>query len=282
MPRLTWEACHGPSERVIYGELADHTSQGLVIKTKVLTSTRAVTSAEPQQADWQTEQSSRLCLFKLNMPANGSLEANIRFKRGPSRVPAEVGLFTAYRSASSSVIKYCHSRIRPGELDLDHLTFALNSDMSDSRLVELGFYSSGYIENPEPLILCQLLHITIKPRMEAPFPQWRIADPYVIERGDSANRHKRLVWTWHGLDQSDITPVNGLPWSRTTGPFSFFIVRAQETELGQVYSMEFPLQEEDFGVGGQTECRNLEVVVEGVLFGGGLVSSKLVTISRDD
>lgn len=272
-----------PSVRVIYGELTDFPSRGLALQTKWLGKLR-----DPQASytNIPTEQGPRLCLFKLNMSADGSLEARIMHKGDVTYVHAEMGLYCAYRSPVSDVLE-CHQwPVDFRSYDIIDTVVALESRIANARLVELGFYCSGSLEILQPATLRQILNVTIKPkqqpRAESLSNTWNIVNAHVIERGHAGNRQKRLAWDLREQNDRGLGRVHGLPWSKTTGPFSYFTVCSQKRELGRAYCTEFCLREDDFGEAeGHGRDAEPEVIVRGILFGGGKVSSEPVRISLD-
>lgn len=267
--------------RVIYGELTDIPSRGLTLQTKWLGKLR-----EPQASsiDIPTEQVSRLCLFKVNMSADGSLEAHIMHKGDVMYVHADMGIYCAYRSPISDVLEYHQAPVDSRSYDLVDTVIALKSRTADARLVELGVYCSASLEILHPVTLRQITNVTIRPKEQprAESIEWKIVNPHVIERGHARNRQKRLAWELREQNGRGSGPAHGLPWSKTTGPFSYFTVCSQERELGRAYCSEFCLQEDDFGKAEQNDQdAEVEVIVRGRLFGGGEVSSDPVSISLD-
>lgn len=217
------------------------------------------------------------------MPADGSLQARVEFTREQLEATADVGLYTAYKPPSSEKIEYEYTSL-PYLLGLGPLEFPIKHQTSGCRLVELGCYCEAQIGSSEPVDLCYISTITIMSRdnFESETPPWHIYNVQVAERRSGENCQKRLTWTWQGSDHDQATSIHGLPWSKTTGPFSFFEVRFGDRELGRAYCMEFPLLEEDLtsngGNGGEDET--IEVVVCGQLFGGGSVCSEPSTLTR--
>lgn len=263
----------------MYGELTHTPPQGLMIQTKLLGKPR-----EPKDSntDLPAEQGSRLCLFKLDMSADGSLEAHIVHKGSAKFVQAEVGIYCAYKETFSDVLKYHQSPIKSRNYDVTDTVIALHSEHPNVRLVELGFYCSGSLAISQPTTLRQILNVTIKPKgqTKAKSGAYDIVNLHVLERGHPEHRQKRLVWGLRERAERGSRPVAGLPWSKTTGPFSYFIVSSHERELGRAYCTEFCLREGDFGEADQNDQNTeAEVTVRGVLFGGGEVSSDPVKIS---
>ncbi len=270
-----------PAVSVIYGKLTEFPSRGLELQTKWLGEPR-----DPQisYTDMPTEQVYRLCLFKINMSADGSLEARIMHKGNVKYVDVEMGIYCAYRGPSSDVLEYYQSLVEPRNYGIVDTVIALETKTTDARLVELGFYCSGSLDILHPATLRQILNVTIKPK-EQPRAEpivWKIVNPQVIERRHAEYRQKRLAWELREQNDRDSRPVHGLPWSKTTGPFSYFTVSSQRRELGRAYCTEFCLREDDFCEAEQNHPdAEVEVIIRGVLFGGGEVSSDPVKVSLD-
>ena len=217
-------------------------------------------------------EASRLCLLKLNMPADGTLEGIITAGE-PTSLQANWGFYTVFTRPPSQGLDYNYwSYGKFGRLG--NISIALKSEHAHSRLVELGFYCKGlHSNNVGPLELCQILNITIRPRDPVPLV-WNIIDIQVAEPANASTTQKRLTWAWRGM--RDSKPF-GLPWSKTTGPFSHFVVVCGSKELGRAYCNEFPLQQSDFE-DCEWEGEDVEVVINGVFFGGGKTSSGPVVI----
>ena len=224
------------------------------------------------------ETHSRLCLFKLNMLTDGSLAATIRFKYLGPIMDGASGFYMGYDIAETDKLCYVYiemSSFHPGQV-LEKIIL-LPFPTADSRLVEFGVYvySPGLIEDPKPLALYQILNIAIKPKDQVE-SSWTIDGVKVTERGSSPDYDKRLVWRWTGSDHLDPALM---PWSKTTGPFSYFEVIVGGKELGRAYCAEFPIHKGDFdGCKGE----GIEVVIRGRTFGGGKIASLPLQLSRDE
>lgn len=270
-----------PSVRVIYGKLMDFPLRGLTLQTKLLGKPR-----EPLAlfTDMPSDQVSRLCLFKFNMSADGSLDAHMSHQGNPTYVDAEMGIYCAYKGPFSDALEYHQFPVESRHYDLVDTVITLESKIADARFVELGFYCSGSLKVWRPATLRQISHITIKPKEQSSAKPiaWSIVNPQVIEKGHAGHRQKRLAWELRAPNEQNSRPVEGLPWSTTTGPFSYFIVSTQMRQLGRAYCTEFCLHEADFSEADEDEPdAEVEVIVRGILFGGGDVRSDPVRISLD-
>lgn len=139
-----------------------------------------------------------------------------------------------------------------------------------------------------PLHLMTIQHIAIAPASAIPkSSDHRITNLRIATRGADPCAQKRLVWEF--LSKSH-TVRDGLPYSKTTGPFSHFLVSVNGKYIGRAYACEFPLRREDFGevesenekAGHGEEDEEMEVTVEGILFGGGKVLGERIRIGVGD
>lgn len=272
-----WEqSSKGPLNRVLHGELPDEPAGGLIVTTKIIGMDEKTAPVKRQDSHPLETTHHRLCLFKLNMLADGSLAATIRFKCFESSMDVVSGVYMGYDIPDSDKLSYIHVELSsPLPDQLQDRSIMISFPTADSRLVEFGVYCLGPIEDPKPLALCQISNLTIKPRNHAN-SSWRIDSVRVTERASSPDRDKRLAWKWSGSHNPD--PA-WLPWSKTTGPFSYFDIMVGGKELGRAYCTEFPIYREDFD---GCEGEEVEVVIRGRLFGGGEIASLPMQLSRDE
>ena len=261
---------------MLYGELPDEPRSGLIVKSKMIGMDKKNTSFNSSGPRSLGGRRHRLCLFKLNMPADGSLAATIIFKCLGVSTDVESGFYMGYNNSDSERLGYIHAGIAsPRQNKVQDKTIMLSFPTAKSRLVEFGVYCLDLIEDPKPLALCQILSLVIKPRNQVD-SSWTIDDVRVLERGNCSNPDKRLAWKWSGSDKSN--PAC-LPWSKTTGPFSYFDVTVDRKELGRAYCTEFPIHREDFD---GCNDKGVEVVIRGRLFGGSGVASLPIQLSKDE
>lgn len=272
-----WEqASNGPPTRVLYGQLPDEPAGGLIVNTKIVGMDENTAPFKQWASRSHGGTHYRLCLFKLNMLADGSLAATIRFKCFQASMDVALGFYMGYHIPDSGQLCYINvemSSSRPNQVQ--DKTIVLSFPTADSRLVEFGLYGLGLIEEPKPLAVCQISSLTIKTRNLAE-PTCAIDGVRVMERGRSPHHDKRLTWKWSSSDASN--PAC-LPRSKTTGPFSYFDVIIGGKELGRAYCTEFPIHSKDFdGYNGE----GVEVIIRGRLFGGSDIASLPTQLSRDE
>ena len=272
-----WErASDGPQTRVLYGELPDEPPRGIIVNTKIIGKDEKTAFLGMNSSGSCSRARYRLCLFKLNMIANRSLAATIRFTCPEAVIGVALSFYMGYTVPDSESLSYDYVGILssfPGQIH--DKTTMLSFPTPGSRLVEFGVHGMGLVEDPNPLALCRILNLTIKPESQVE-STWIVDHVRVVERGTSPCRDQRLAWNWSG---SNCSLAACLPWSKTTGPFSYFDVMMGGNELGKAYCMEFPIHSEDFH---GCEGTRTEVVIRGRLFGGGEIISRPMQLSGGD
>ena len=255
----------GPPVRILYGDLTDQPSQGLMVATKVIGSTGKLLTLQDQHRATPIKEFPRLCLFKVNMPADGSLEATVQFKQSRASRSMGSGFYVAYGSSSFGSIEYHYSKMAYGDHnDTQVANIEIRAARAGFCLLELGVYCEDYMGAMSPVTLCQIFNLSIKPKNPVQ-SSWTIGKIRIIERTEAPDVTTRITWNWTGPIASWPTE---LPWSKTTGPFSHFVISARGKQLGQAHCMEYLLKQGDLD--GSTEE---EIDVYGILFGGGKVSS---------
>lgn len=266
------------SAAILYVELPDEPNQGLMLKTKVLIKGKVISGAPCEDAHGQGGPDSSLCLFKLNMPADAPRTLTVTFLCCNKAKDMEFGFYTAYTIPNSNTLEYVRSAIsfeNCNQMQNKNIEFGHRCPLS--RLVEFGMYFFTGVEYQEPLALCQLFNITIKPKSEAN-PVWTIGGIRLMHRCRAQFVDRRIRWDWGG-SVGDNERSTGLPWSRTTGPFSYFTVTLGGKTLGRAYCTEYPVWSQDFG---SVEDDKIEAVICGHLFGGGEVTSLSTWISQSE
>ena len=279
-----WEKlAQGLPTRVIYAELPSRVDQGLMTYATQVGSGDGV-SLEPSKdhllSDSPAETRSSLCLFNLNMLANGSLEASICYKCDWMSKAIAMGFYVAYKSLGKNDLEYEHHKVAFGSQAISHAGFVLlRPENKDARLVEFGVFCEGPASASETTMLMEIFHLSIKPIQQADC-SFSVGNISIRARGSSANIQKRLIWGWEG--SRDTWPA-GRPWSKTTGPFSHFTISIDRAEvgrhnLGKAHCLEFPICYEDWEMSGD----KARFIVSGTLFGGGETSESAITISRTE
>ncbi|MCJ1300300.1 hypothetical protein MMC08_003096 [Hypocenomyce scalaris] len=277
-----WEKlAQGLPTRVIYAELPSRVEQGLMTYATQVGSGGGV-SPEPSKdhllSDSPAETRCSLCLFNLNMLANGSLEASISYKRDWMSKAIAMGFYVAYNSLGKDDLEYEHHEVAFGSQAISHAGFVLlRPEHKDARLVEFGVFCEGPASTSETTLM-EIFHLSIKPIQQTDC--YSVGNIRLIDRGSSANIQKRLIWSWEG--SRDTWPA-GRPWTKTTGPFSHFTISIDKAEvgrhnLGKAHCLVFPICYEDL----EMRVDKAQFIVSGTLFGGGETSESAITISRTE
>ncbi|KAI9877757.1 MAG: hypothetical protein M1830_002922 [Pleopsidium flavum] len=294
MPRREWEKLPGgPFTQVIYGKFVNDLLGGLIIYTKISGLSAPVTQA---QAPAQTPGSGHLCLFNLNMPTDTSLIVRLLYQRPHSSRTISTRFYLAYRNPGQSGLSYTYhdalnhatnpSRHIFQEFPVMHQPHHLPQESPVPHLVELGIIT-GHIFNhyaSPPLPVLTLHRISIIPATYQP-PVFTITNLRTATRGTPPYTQKRLVWDIQSLSNSASPSASDerdsrVPWSKTTGPFSHFIVQVGIVEIGTVGACEFPLKTEDLEGGGVNGM--VEVRVVGIKFEGQRVDSEFVKFGKGE
>ena len=226
---------------------------------------------EPEVDCYKAPRIARLCLFKSSFATDASLEVIADFKCLPPAIPElTIGLYTkSVLEASGPIETSEHEPFYGEDLRRQIQGFVLDKTNPNARIVELGIYcnTASYAGSPRGVL--DLYGLVIRPRIEPKYT-CSLMEPELYHRTSGKNKEQRLRWAWRG--SKDKWPV-GLPWSKTTGPFSFFTIMMEGKVLGQAHCLEYPLRPHDWLRKGKSIFR---FTVQGHLFGGGAVFSSLV------
>jgi hypothetical protein len=134
-----------------------------------------------------------------------------------------------------------------------------------ARLVEIGIgVSAPYVTEGAKVIL-EILEICIAPLTTSALKNTvRIEDIRIEHRADRETGHWILCWRF----EDEGSPSRGderMPYSEITGPFSHFLIRVGEIEVGRAYSVEYILSESITAI---LQGNVAEVTIIGVGFDG--------------
>ena len=229
------------------------------------------------------EEPSHLCLFKLNMPGDGSLHAKAHF--ACSSISGTIGFYSAYQGPNRARLEFNYHAVLPGSLPaaesrglLDSSNTAsirLQGAASDYQLVEFGVFCKGYSFDIASQVVMMVKSIGIAPFVELD-DNFHIVNLSLPQQKENPDAEMQLTWQWEGSEERW---PEGLPWSKTTGPFSHFAVLIDGEDVGTAHSLKFPLRGEDFG---RSEEKRVMVSIEGYLFGGGTIASSPMTFWRNE
>ncbi|OCL10608.1 glycoside hydrolase family 85 protein [Glonium stellatum] len=224
----------GSGTNILYGELL-HEPSRLAVWAKSMTP-----DTEPGQRAYEKS----LCLFKLDMPADGSLQATATFRCCWSSPELHVGFYLKLGNKINYTPLW-NTRGETKTLDFPVERVDGSDEASNDRLHELGIFLKGS-RIGELTLLVEVIEVTIA-------PVTRPNQPYCIEnirteaRGEGDRLHWRLAWEYHEIvkngRESAIQSVQipGYPYSDITGPFAYFMLEFNGCCVGRAYALEFVL-----------------------------------------
>lgn len=218
--------------------------------------------------------STSLCLYKFNMPADGSLKVTINVQTEAIESGITCGFYLTFFDVASRSFTDLTYPLSPDE----HVWKHIPVKHENGKLVELGVFVEGRFDCSTPLSLIEIHWIVIKTE-QAPTLAYEIRDIHIKYRGQGSKVHRRLAWSWVTLPQkSEVVWPQGMPWSQTTGPFTSFTIRMDGRIMGQALCLEFPIRNEDVESLGD----HITVEVIGHLFGNSSNSTSSRTVARAD
>ncbi|USP80563.1 glycoside hydrolase family 85 protein [Curvularia clavata] len=179
-----------------------------------------------------------LPLFKLDMPANGSLQVEICSCN--VSLPAGHSVVSFYIRTTEGVL---FSDIAPGK-GLQRTIDVPKSPIPNTRIQELGVCLKGSLGTTlgKALPLLEIMTVRIVPISTLQMPSSFSIDQMRLEKqGEGDCEHVRLSWSFrHGIEAE--WKDAGIPYSNITGPFSHFAIYANGAMLGKVYALEHILK----------------------------------------
>ncbi|KAH8716939.1 glycosyl hydrolase family 85-domain-containing protein [Phaeosphaeriaceae sp. PMI808] len=179
-----------------------------------------------------------LPLYKLNMPADGSLQIEITCRNLLSTtdvVPSIYLRFSREDCATDQPPQLIPVQGSEGMCTKTTLIGELSELDRQTRCEELGFYMSGF-SCEEFVRVLELSSITIRPvgchKEDSAFT---IDSPRIEIRGRGDQQHVRLCWSYTSDTE---VKKSGVPFSVLTGPFSHFKIRLDGVRLGRAYALE--------------------------------------------
>ena len=179
----------------------------------------------------------------------------------------EVGIYVAYRKTPiEDEVEYEYHEITyAGQVKAAFTTSSFVSHKGHDRLSELGVYCRGAFDTPGLLPLIELRMLSIIPEAAKPdTSSFVVLDLKVVECGKAPYTQQRFTWTWQG---SRVGWPDMVPWSDTTGPFSYFEITVNGKWLGRAYATEFPLAGDEVGDSHRDREGRLIGSVQGRFFG---------------
>jgi len=231
-----------------------------------------VQSFGPQGDDKDKIYERFLLLFKLDMPADGSLSLKMRAQKLLTAPDTHVSAYLRFSDAT--ITKRDIPELGDASMSLDSIGPVDGKLGKDVRLQELGIYlQAPYLgEDAVRVAVVQDICISLQPR-HACMGDWSIDDIRVEQKGDEETRHWRLCWAFERPEKAQ--DMKGLPYSDITGLFSYFLLRVDGMAVGRAYATEYVLQE---SVVEMLKGEGREVEVVGVGFDGRKVAEERVRL----
>jgi hypothetical protein len=218
-------------------------------------------------------------LYKVNMPADGSLRLKIVFRRflpTGSLIPSMYLKVSDRKDHSTQLLSMVAS---VDVCNIDTIIGPLHADRN-MRLEEFGLHLSGSCGQWTAPIL-EIYSISIVPigHHPDPYPYSRAINNIRAEnRGDGENAHTVLCWGY----SDPIARTPGMPYSELTGPFSNFTVKLDELRgvcgprAPRAYALEHIVAKHVFEA---LVDKEVEVEIIGVGFDGAILACGTTTLS---
>ncbi|KAI4610089.1 uncharacterized protein J4E87_010845 [Alternaria ethzedia] len=198
-------------------------------------------SLVPQQPTEDCDVEAFLPLYKLDMPADGSLQLSMVLDSYEDPRPPEMEDMTFLLYFKSGRTTHYHT------VHLSRKPIVLLDNVPGARIEELGIQVKGPLMGTlrGPVRLIGFKEICISPVADLPeSSSLRIKEVRVEKRGEGESRHVRLCWDYEDDMESERWKIADMPWSHVTGPFSHFEVRSNGLLVGKAYALELILNEE--------------------------------------
>ena len=206
-----------------------------------------------------------LSLFKLNMPADGSLKLSITYY---CTLHENTDIYLRFTNGIE-YLKLEETNSTNQTQTVEYSIPSLEKARKDMRLLELGIrVNSGGIEQV-PTNIAEIYEIRIASQDYPDVSSYYSISNMVIEKLVVENeKHWRLQWAFVDRRSDSDGPaltLPGIPYSDITGPFSYFTVQIDGLNLGRSYALEhfLPRSFAD-GLAG----KDVPVVVVGIGFDG--------------
>ncbi|KAF1844534.1 glycoside hydrolase family 85 protein [Cucurbitaria berberidis CBS 394.84] len=215
-----------------------------------------------------------LPLYKLDMPANGSLHLKASCR---NLLGSTTGAMISYYLRSTSGLQFLPVPESDGIQSLGMAVGRTNHHITNVHLQELGFYIRGSIGRfGEVVQLLEVFEVCILPRSAlGTVKSCSISDVRIEHRGERQSKHARLCWSFDSMNETE-SAIEGMPYSEITGPFSYFNIRLDGLQLSRAYALEFPLPR---GLVERLKDQDVEVWITGIGFDGQELAENKVALS---
>jgi hypothetical protein len=233
---------------------------------------RSVLPPENRQAELCE---SWLPLFKLGMPADGSLQLTIAYQCLVQPTLATASFYLKFANGTHRLLAADKSSNETtSSISLFHDAKA--GDLT--QLSELGVHLLAPNLGSQTTRILEVHSIGIIPRIADTQPHHVSIDNIRVERrGEGETEHWRLCWTYQDHKQG-AARVLGMPYSDITGPFSHFIVEISGVCMGRVYARECIVPE---ALAKSLEDDGEELCIKGYGFDGKELAREFVRLQVD-
>jgi len=175
-----------------------------------------------------------LPLFKLAMPADGALELTIAYKGLVGLPMASVSFYLRF----SNRTRFLTAK-KTGEMQFHRTSVCLDDEVAyHAQLEELGLHVRAPHLGERTMRILEVHKISIVPRITELMSRHASLDNVRLERGgEGETEHHRLCWTYYDRSEEG-TQVPGMPYSKVTGPFSYFVINIDGIDMDRVYALE--------------------------------------------
>lgn len=232
--------------------------------------TRLVIEARRRDSDEDIEDTYLLPLYKLNMPANGSLQLTSSL-----RIIANIG-----KNAEICLYARTDTGKQIWSLQTDKpvqsLQATIGTTTSNDRIRELGVLLRG----SPCLQLLQMPLLEVRQIRIAQQLASQARNSWIINNLYMERRHQRnlvLGWTCKNGSSSTSMGETGLPYSDTTGPFAYFSVRVDGLDLGRAYALEIVMP---IAISEQEPVEGYDIEIEGFGFDGLSLAKGVGTVRK--
>lgn len=202
-----------------------------------------------------------LLLYKLDIPANDSLQLQVCYRTKLLSEDVNV-FFVLQRACGNQLIPIKHME---GTQSIAEV-ISSNPAAAHDRVHGFGINVRGFAAGGGKTDILEILKILITPRFSHQSPQdCRISNIHIVYHGDEGNTQSRLCWESNHIDVTKVGETHKLPYSKITGPFSYFLVQINDMTLGRAYTFQYVIAQ---GLASKFKGEEVFVNIVGVGFDG--------------
>ena len=229
-------------------------------------------------------------LHYLNAKYEYGLQVSISYQRLSTLFGLDINIFVVLNSATAPVVAN-HKVLSTDISKQNTLSFAPTGSTGD-RITAIGISIQGpanILAVGQATNILDIFQITIKPAAPT-YPQNQQLTGFKLTRNTASTNYPgqtpqptatyyRLTWTF---PSAAVPAPNGwpnfLPWSTSTGPFSYFTVTVGTATLGRAYALAYVLDDPTFQGLAKGKGGAILFVVNGYAFDGTLIGSGSVSV----